>query len=58
MENLQTGGVRQTGDRPISKMFFWSIRATVCPEACIELRVQPGEESSWQIGYEFYEVSK
>ena len=44
VENRKTGaGVRQTGDRPISKMVFWSIRTTVCPEAYIDLRVEPGK---------------
>jgi hypothetical protein len=57
VENRKTGaGVRQTGDRPISKIVFWSIRTTVCPEAYIDLRVEPGKESSWRIAYEFYQL--
>jgi hypothetical protein len=57
VENRKTGaGVRQTGDRPISKIVFWSIRTTVCPEAYIDLRIEPGTESSWRIAYEFYQV--
>ena len=58
VENRKTGaGVRQTGDRPMSKLHLWSIRTTVCPEAFIDLRIEPGKESSWRITYEFYEVS-
>jgi hypothetical protein len=58
VENRKTGaGVRQTGDRPMSKLHLWSIRTTVCPEAFIDLRIEPGKESSWRITYEFYQVS-
>jgi hypothetical protein len=59
VENTKTGaGVRQTSDRPISKLNFWSATKTVCPEAFIDLRIEPGKESSWRIAYEFYEVPK
>jgi hypothetical protein len=57
VENRKTrAGVRQTCDRPISKLMLWSIRTTVCPEAYIDLRVEPQRESSWRISYEFYSV--
>lgn len=57
VENRKTGaGVRQTSDRPMAKLHLWSIRSTVCPEAFIDLRVEPGKESSWRIAYEFYQV--
>ena len=55
VENRKAGiGVRQTSDRPIAKLVFWSIRTTVCPEAFIDLKVEPGQEVQWRIGYEFY----
>ena len=55
VENTETGAaVRQTGDRALSKLVLWSIRTTVCPEAYIDLQVEPGKEVSWRIGYEFY----
>jgi hypothetical protein len=58
VENRKTGaGVRQTGDRPMSKLHLWSIRTTVCPEAFIDLRIEPGKESSWRIAYEFYQAA-
>jgi hypothetical protein len=38
----------------MSKLHLWSIRTTVCPEAFIDLRIEPGKESSWRIAYEFY----
>jgi hypothetical protein len=59
VENHATGGaVRQTSDRPISRMVFWSVRNTVCPEAYINLAAEPGQETTWRIGYEFYTVPK
>ncbi|RPI24694.1 MAG: hypothetical protein EHM61_16415 [Acidobacteria bacterium] len=55
IENRKAGaGVRITGDRPIAKLVFWSIRTTLCPEPYIDIRVEPGQESSWEIRYEFY----
>ena len=58
VENRRIGaGVRQTGDRPISKLLLWSIRTTVCPEAYIDLSVPQGKAVSWRIVYEFYEVA-
>ena len=58
VENRKTGaGVRQTSDRPMSKLHLWSIRTTVCPEAFIDLRIEPGKASSWRIAYEFYQAA-
>jgi hypothetical protein len=38
----------------MAKLVFLSIRSTVCPEAFIDLRVEPGQEAKWRINYEFY----
>jgi hypothetical protein len=55
VENRKTGaGVRQRGDRAISKLVFWSIRTTVCPEAYVHMRIEPGKQAAWRIQYEFY----
>jgi len=57
VENRKTGaGVRQTSDRPIARINFWSIRTTVCPEAYIDVTAAPGQEFTWKINYEFYTV--
>ena len=57
VENRRTGaGVRQRGDRPISKLNLWSIRTTVCPEAYVDFAIEPGQEATWRIAYEFYTV--
>jgi hypothetical protein len=54
VENRKSGAkVRQTSDRPMSRLYFWSIRTTVCPEAYIHLHVEPGNTETWRIGYEF-----
>ncbi len=49
-----SAGVRQTSDRPMSKLVLWSIRSTVCPEAYIDMKIEPGKEFTWRIAYEFY----
>jgi hypothetical protein len=58
IENRKTGaGVHITGDRPLSKLVFWSAWKTVCPEPYIDLSVAPGQETSWRITYQFYEAA-
>jgi len=58
VENRKTrAAVRQTSDRPIAKLALWSPRSTVCPEAYVDVRVQPGQQTSWRITYEFYEAA-
>jgi hypothetical protein len=47
-------GVRQTSDHGISKLHFWSINTTVCPEAYTHVRVEPGKEFRWRVQFEFY----
>jgi hypothetical protein len=46
--------VRIRGDRPIARLVFWTIRTTFCPEPYIDLAVEPGAETRWRYGYEFY----
>ena len=50
-------GVRQTSDRPLAKLVFWSTRSTrstVCPEAYVDMSIAPGKEFTWRIVYDFY----
>jgi hypothetical protein len=55
IENRAAGaGVRIVGDKPLSKIVFWSIQTTVCPEPYIDLQVKPGGQAKWRIRYEFY----
>lgn len=58
IENRKTGaGVEQSGDLPISRLYFWSIRTTVCPEAYVHIKVAPGQTAHWTIRYRFYAKS-
>jgi len=55
IENVKTGaGVRITGDKPISKILYWSSTTTQCPEPYIDIDISPGETFSWTITYDFY----
>lgn len=47
-------GVIQTINRPISKLYFWSIHTTVCPEAYIALHIPPGKQVKWTTKFHFY----
>jgi hypothetical protein len=58
IEHRRSGaGVRITGDRPLSKLLFWSAGLTVCPEPYIDASVEPGKESAWRITYQFYQAA-
>lgn len=55
VENRKTkAGVHVTGDQPLSKLVFWSIRTTLCPEAYVSHSVEPGKTWAWRITYDFY----
>jgi hypothetical protein len=55
VENHKTGaGVHISGDHPLTRIFFWSIRTTVCPEATISYHVEPGKDFSYSMTYDFY----
>ncbi|HEX8279541.1 MAG TPA: hypothetical protein VF540_12640 [Segetibacter sp.] len=57
IENRKTGaGVKITSDQPLSKLVFWSAPKTLCPEPYIKIKVNPGEEFSWKLMYEFYTI--
>jgi hypothetical protein len=59
VENRRTGaGVRITADRPLARLVIWAIRPTRCPEAFIDVRVEPGREFTWRIVYDFYAIPK
>jgi hypothetical protein len=47
-------GVRFTGDRPVSRLLFWSPSTTLCPELYIDLKVAVGESDRWVLKYEFF----
>lgn len=58
VENHNTGaGVKITCDQPLSQLAFWSCSSTLCPEPYIFIKINPGQEFSWEISYEFYSLS-
>jgi hypothetical protein len=55
VENSKTGaGVQIIGDQPLSRVYLWSVKTTLCPEAYVNLSIAPGQESKWNIRYRFY----
>ena len=55
VRNKETGvGVEQTSATPLSKLNFWSIHTTVCPEAYVHLSIPPGKSQSYTIQYRFF----
>jgi len=58
VENKKAGaGVRQTGDRPITRINYWSIRTTACPEAYVDMKIEPGKTFTYRITYDFYTLN-
>ncbi len=54
MEHTATGAsVRIRGDRPLTRLVFWSAPRTVCPEPYVDASVDPGHETLWRITYTF-----
>jgi hypothetical protein len=47
-------GVEQTADVPIAKLYLWSIRSTISPEAYIHLDIPPGQTAHWTIHYRLF----
>jgi hypothetical protein len=49
-------GVHITGSLPLSKLVFWSIRTTFCPEAYVDINAAPGADVKWAYTYQFYDL--
>jgi hypothetical protein len=59
IENIRSGaGVRIRCDQPLAKLVFWACATVSCPEPYIQVKAAPGEEFTWNIHYEFYEMKK
>ena len=53
--NTKSGaGVEQTGDTPLARIAFWSVPATIAPEAYIHIHIPPGGTQDWTIKYRFF----
>ncbi len=59
LENIKVGaGVRITADRPLWRVNFWSVRTTVCPEPYVEVKADPGKDTSWRLTFDFYSLKQ
>jgi len=57
IENRKLGaGLRITCNRPLSRMYLWSIRAPLSVEPFIDMHIRPGDTFSWKITYDFYSL--
>jgi hypothetical protein len=55
VENRKTGaGVSVRGDKPLSRILFWTIASVFSPETFHHMRIEPGQQESWNLTYEFY----
>jgi len=55
IENKKSlAGVRITGDQPLTKLYFWSIRTVACPEPYIHIAVAPKMAFKWSSRYDLY----
>lgn len=46
-------GIEQKANVPLSRLYLWSIRTTICPEAYVHLDIPPGRSGRWTIEYRF-----
>ncbi len=55
IENKRAGaGVHITGDRPLTRLGYWSIRTVLAPEPYIDLNIEPGQQFAWTYTYDYY----
>jgi hypothetical protein len=55
IENKRAGaGVHVTGDRPLTRFGYWSIRTVLAPEPYIDLNIEPGQQFAWTYTYDYY----
>jgi hypothetical protein len=47
-------GMTISGDQPLSKVAFWSIRSVIAVEPFIDISLEPGSHSTWKYDYEYY----
>jgi len=58
IDNRRIGaGVRIGVDRPLVRVFLWSIRSVLSIEPYVALRVEPGAEFTWELTYRFVSLN-
>ena len=50
--------MRITADRPLSNATLWSMRATMGLEPFIAIALDPGQEFTWTLTYNYYLLDK
>jgi len=59
IEHTKAGaGMRITADRPLSNATLWSMRATMGLEPFIAIALDPGQEFTWTLTYNYYLLDK
>jgi hypothetical protein len=57
VENKKVGaGVHITGDRPLSRVGYWSIKTVMAVEPYIDIVVEPGKDLAWMYTYDYYTI--
>jgi len=55
VENKRIGaGYRVVGDRPLSNIAVWSIRTVNAVEPYIAMSIDPGNDFTWNLTYDYY----
>ncbi|MEO8594606.1 MAG: hypothetical protein ABI759_14915 [Candidatus Solibacter sp.] len=55
VENKKAGaGVHITGDRPLTRIGYWSIKTVLAVEPYHDVVVEPGKETAWTYTYDYY----
>lgn len=55
VENKKVGaGVHITGDRPLSRIGYWSIKTVLALEPYINIVAEPGKDFTWKYTYDYY----
>ena len=55
IENTKVGaGIHITGDRPLSHNALWSIRTVLSMEPFVAMTINPGDEFTWNLTYQYY----
>jgi hypothetical protein len=58
IDNPKVGaGMRIQGDRSLSFVNFWSMRNVLAMEPFIAMTIDPGQEFTWKVHYEYYTLS-
>ena len=57
VDNKKVGaGVHITGDRPLTRVGYWSIKTVMAVEPYIDIVVEPGKDLSWKYTYDYYTI--